>query len=71
MRLINREGNYAFCGYIDDVGHPFYPNQSCNGGGNQVVSCAWPATAQSNFLNVNNFNDWKLQSQGQYSSILQ
>ncbi len=46
------DGWYQWCGgvnatncYIDDVGHPFYPNQqACAGGDQSGVSCGWPAT---------------------------
>ncbi len=46
------DGWYQWCGsvnkadcYIDDVGHPFYPNQqACPSGDQSDVSCGWPAT---------------------------
>jgi hypothetical protein len=45
------DGWYQWCGgvnatncYIDDVGHPFYPNQTCPGGRPSDVSCGWPTT---------------------------
>ena len=46
------DGWYHWCGgvntancYIDDVGHPFYPNQqACPSSGQSDVSCGWPAT---------------------------
>jgi hypothetical protein len=46
------DGWYHWCGgvntancYIDDVGHPFYPNQqACPSGDQSDVSCGWPAT---------------------------
>jgi hypothetical protein len=46
------DGWYQWCGgvnasncYIDDVGHPFYPNQqACPSGDQSSVSCGWPPT---------------------------
>jgi hypothetical protein len=46
------DGWYAWCGgvsksgcYIDDVGHPFYPNQPCAANADpSSTSCGWPVT---------------------------
>ncbi|WP_158807634.1 carboxypeptidase-like regulatory domain-containing protein [Beijerinckia sp. L45] len=86
------DGWYQWCGgvdkkkcYIDDIGHPYFPNAACKSGtAASDQSCGWPATwgginaesfyqrvprvycrtchvAQSTFLNVDSFIDWKNQ----------
>jgi Carboxypeptidase regulatory-like domain len=61
------DGWYQWCGgvgtngcYIDDVSHPFYPNQPCPAGDQSGVSCGWPPTwggalAQSFYQHIPRF----------------